>query len=91
MPLEIAMRVLASDLNFPTSLAFDSEGVPYVAESGLPLDGAPRGGRVLRLPSDGPRECLVRDLRAPVTGLVFLSLGRRESGSYLAAVSERRA
>lgn len=71
MPLEIAMRVVAGDLNFPTSLAFDSEGVPYVAESGLPLDGAPRGGRVLRLLSDGPRECLVRDLRAPVTGLVY--------------------
>jgi len=71
MPLEITMRVVAGDLNFPTSLAFDSAGVPYVAESGLPLDGAPRGGRVLRLRSDGPRECLVHDLRAPVTGLVY--------------------
>ena len=71
MPLEIAMRVVAGDLNFPTSLAFDAEGVPYVAESGLPLDGAPRGGRVFRLLSDGQRECLARDLRAPVTGLVY--------------------
>lgn len=71
MPLEIAMRVVASDLNFPTSLAFDAEGVPYIAESGLPLDGAPRGGRVLRLLCDGQRECLVQGLRVPVTGLVY--------------------
>jgi hypothetical protein len=30
MPLEIAMRVVACDLNFSTSLSFDSEGVPCV-------------------------------------------------------------
>jgi glucose/arabinose dehydrogenase len=71
MPLEITMRVVADDLDFPTSLAFDAQGVPCVAESGLPLDGAPRGGRVLRLRGDGSREYLVRDLRAPVTGLVY--------------------
>lgn len=65
------MRTVADNLNFPTSLAFDPKGVPYVAESGLPLDGAPRGGRVLRLRTDGTRECLVQDLRAPVTGLIY--------------------
>jgi glucose/arabinose dehydrogenase len=71
MPVEIAMRPVADSLNFPTSLAFDPEGVPYVAESGLPLDGAPRGGRVLCLRSDGSRQCLTQGLRAPVTGLVY--------------------
>jgi hypothetical protein len=71
MPFEIAMRVIAGDLNFPTSLAFDGEGVPYIAESGLPLDGAPRNGRVLRLLGNGRQECLVQDLHAPVTGLVY--------------------
>ena len=71
MPLEIAMRVIAGDLNFPTSLAFDGEGVPYIAESGLPLDGAPRNGRVLRLLGNGRQECVVQDLHAPVTGLVY--------------------
>ena len=30
MPLEIVTRVVACFLNFPMSLAFDSEGVPYV-------------------------------------------------------------
>jgi hypothetical protein len=64
------MRTIANHLDFPTSLAFDAEGVPHVAESGLPLDGAPAGGRVWRLPRNGPRECLAEGLRAPVTGLV---------------------
>jgi len=65
------VRILANHLDFPTSLAFDAQGVPHVAESGLPLDGAPAGGRVWRLPDQGPRECLADGLRAPVTGLVY--------------------
>lgn len=65
------MDIVAGQLNFPTSLAFDSEGALYVAESGLPLDGAPRGGRVWHIHADGKRECLAGDLRAPVTGLVY--------------------
>jgi len=65
------LRIVANHLDFPTSLAFDAEGVPHVAESGLPLDGAPAGGRVWRLPANGPRQCLADGLRAPVTGLVY--------------------
>ena len=41
----MAERV-TTGLHFPTSIAFDSQGRPWVAESGLPFDGAPRGGRV---------------------------------------------
>jgi glucose/arabinose dehydrogenase len=65
------MRTIADNLDFPTSIAFDSAGVLHVAESGLPLDGAPAGGRVLRIAEDGQRDCLVDSLRAPVTGLVW--------------------
>lgn len=43
MPLETAMRVLAGDLNSPTSLAFDSDGVPLYRPVGRsrwhPLNG----------------------------------------------------
>ncbi len=45
--------LLAAGLSFPTSVTFDDDGVPYVAESGLPFDGAPPGGRVWRLEPGG--------------------------------------
>ena len=66
-----AIETVATQLDFPTSLAFDSAGVLHVAESGLPLDGASPGGRIWRLPLDGRRECLAEGLRAPVTGLIY--------------------
>lgn len=65
------MQTVASQLDFPTSVAFDCEGVPHVAESGLPLDGAPSGGRVWRVCSEERRDCLAQGLRAPVTGLSY--------------------
>ncbi|HEY6968721.1 MAG TPA: sugar dehydrogenase [Candidatus Angelobacter sp.] len=71
LALTPAMQTVATDFDFPTSLAFDSAGVLHVAESGLPLDGAAPGGRIWRLPPNGRRECLAEGLRAPVTGLVY--------------------
>ena len=56
-------------LHFPTSLAFDDEGVAYVAESGLPFGGAPPGGRVWRLGASGERTLLADGFSAPVNGL----------------------
>jgi glucose/arabinose dehydrogenase len=64
------LRLVGEGLAFPTSLAFDEGGAPCVAESGLPFDGAPYGGRVLRLES-GEWRVLVGDLRPPVNGLCF--------------------
>lgn len=63
--------LVAEGLNFPTSLAFDEEGNPWVAESGLPFAGATPGGRVLRITADGRTEPLLGDLRWPVNGLGF--------------------
>lgn len=68
--MNTSIQTVASQLDFPTSVAFDDAGVPHVAESGLPLDGAPAGGRVWRVYSDERRDCLADGLRAPVTGLV---------------------
>ncbi len=62
---------VASGLSFPTSLTFDDVGVAYVAEAGLPFDGAAPGGRVWRLDPDGERALLVEGLRPPVNGLTF--------------------
>jgi glucose/arabinose dehydrogenase len=60
---------VANGLDFPTSLAFDAEGTPWIALSGLPFAGAPAGGRVLRVGRDGRVECLLGGLRQPVNGL----------------------
>lgn len=73
-------ELLAGGLSWPTSLAFDDQGVPLVAESGLPFGGAEPGGRVLRL-SPGGTQVLAAGLRAPVNGLtchqgaIFVSEG----------------
>jgi len=67
--------IVARGLDFPTSLAFDERGVPWIAESGLPFGGARPGGRILRVVpnkrSDGRTETPLRDLRFPVNGLCF--------------------
>lgn len=64
------MQAFVEHLNFPTSLAIAPDGTLYVAESGLPFDGAPKGGRVLRVEADGTLHELLRDLRQPVNGLL---------------------
>jgi len=63
------MELIASGLNFPTSLSFNAEGHAYVAEAGLGFDGAKPGGRVLRLEPDGSHTLLLDSLRSPVNGL----------------------
>jgi hypothetical protein len=65
------LDLVAEGFSFPTSLTFDDAGVAYVAESGLPFGGAPPGGRVWRLTSDGDRSLLAEELRPLVNGLTF--------------------
>jgi glucose/arabinose dehydrogenase len=64
------MKPENNGLHFPTSLAFDDEGVPWIAESGLPFGGAPPGGRIRRV-TGKTSETLLTDLRFPVNGLCF--------------------
>ncbi len=65
------MKAFVSNLNFPTSLAQSPDGTLYVAESGLPFGGAPKGGRVLQIAQNGSTQCLLADLREPVNGLLW--------------------
>lgn len=71
---------VVDDLSFPTSVTFDAEGNAYVAESGLPFGGAPRGGRVWRIADDGARTPVAEDLPPPVNGLLFHEGGLYVSG-----------
>ena len=63
------LQLVADGFSFPTSVAFDDNGTAYVAESGLPFDGAQPGGRVWRL--GRARELVAEGFRQPVNGLVF--------------------
>ena len=65
------VTVVADGFSFPTSLAFDTDGNAYVAESGLPFGGARRGGRVWTISRTGETSLLADGLGHPVTGLVF--------------------
>ena len=67
----LSISIVAEGLDFPTSLAFDEEGTPWIAESGLPFAGAAPGGRIRRVDRDGRTEPLLGDLRSPVNGLCF--------------------
>src|SRR5438128_1724045 len=66
-----ALELVADGFSFPTSLTFDETGTIYIAESGLPFGGAPRGGRIWRIARDGNRSLLAEGLREPVNGLTF--------------------
>lgn len=63
------LEMVSDGFSFPTSLAVGVDGSFYVAESGLPFGGAPPGGRIWHLTSDGRRTLLVENLRSPVNGL----------------------
>jgi glucose/arabinose dehydrogenase len=77
-PTAARVDLVAAGLNFPTSAAFTDDGELFVAESGLPFGGAPPGGRVLRIRSDGSAQTVLESLRAPVNGLTW-----SEGGFYI--------
>ncbi len=80
MTAPLGPELVAEGLSYPTSLAFDSEGSPWVAEAGLPFGGAPPGGRVWRLTPNGERQLVVENLSPPVNGLFH------HEGSFLVSV-----
>ncbi|HZI33940.1 MAG TPA: sugar dehydrogenase, partial [Candidatus Binatia bacterium] len=65
------MQAVAHNLNFPTSATVDNHATLYIAESGVPFEGAPPGGVVSRVNPDGSLARLRDGLRYPVNGLVY--------------------
>ncbi|BBB61332.1 hypothetical protein UNDKW_3059 [Undibacterium sp. KW1] len=66
-----AMHAYLRHLNFPSSVAVSPAGQVYIAETGLPFDGAAKGGRVLSVNDDGSVQELLNNLSQPVNGLVW--------------------
>ena len=67
----LSLELVEVGLSFPTSIAFDENGVLYVAESGLPFGGNPPGGKVWQVKPGVDRKLIKKDLRAPVNGLTY--------------------
>lgn len=69
---DIHLELVCSGLSFPTSVTFDEEGIPYVAESNL-FNIAYRNGRVVRVQGTTRDDLLVLadNLRTPVNGVSF--------------------
>lgn len=65
------LELVADGFSFPTSLTFNPTGDAFIAEAGLPFGGAPPGGRVWRIESNGSRALLAQGLHPPVNGLTF--------------------
>ncbi|HVW98185.1 MAG TPA: hypothetical protein VHA56_19610 [Mucilaginibacter sp.] len=82
-------QLVAGGFSFPTSLCFDPDGNAYVAESGLPWDGAPGGGKVYQIGQDNTKKLLADNLRHPVNGLCWHEGGLIVSeGGYPGRISK---
>lgn len=67
----LKLELVCGGLSFPTSVAFDSTGDVYVAESGLGFGGAAPHAAVWRLDRQGGRELFADGFRAPINGLSY--------------------
>ena len=71
LPIKIKKELVADQLSFPTSICFDHHGIPYVTTSGLPWDGARKGGEVFKINTDGKIETMANGFGYPVNGICF--------------------
>lgn len=62
---------VAAGLTFPTTIAFDSQGTIYIAESGFAYGTEPGKGRILRLEPDGSLAEYAGGFGGPVTGMAW--------------------
>jgi glucose/arabinose dehydrogenase len=69
--LHLELELVSNRLSFPTSLTFDSDGISYIAESGLSFGDTSLGGSIWKIDPCGNRYLLLEGLRSPVNGLTF--------------------
>jgi len=71
LKLTLEKELVADQLSFPTSICFDDKGVPHIATSGLPWDGAKKGGAVYTVDSEGKLKTIAEGFGYPVNGICF--------------------
>jgi glucose/arabinose dehydrogenase len=68
----LLFELVSDELSFPTSVTFDDDGIPYIAESGI-FNSNHKTGRILKIcgTDKDNNQVLADDLRAPVNGLSY--------------------
>ncbi len=64
-------ELVADQLSFPTGICFDDQGIPFISTSGLPWDGAKKGGTLIKVHSNGDLETIATGFGYPVNGTCF--------------------
>ncbi len=71
MPEGYRIEVVATGLTFPTAVAFDAQGTPYVTESGYSYGEVFSEPRLLRVEKDGRLTEVAKGEHPPWTGITF--------------------
>ena len=67
----IDLELISDSFYFPTELTFDTEGIAYIAESGITFNGRPDSGRIWRIEKHDNRSLVADGFRPPINGLTF--------------------
>lgn len=90
LPEGYRIEAVASRLNFPTAIAFDEEGVPYVIEAGYSYGEVFRKPRLLKIANGKTETVATGEENGPWTGITFhknnfyiAEGGQKEGGKIL--------
>ncbi|WP_141617293.1 sorbosone dehydrogenase family protein [Myxococcus sp. AB036A] len=98
-PLDVAVpegyriEVVATGLTYPTGVAFDGEGTPYVTESGYSYGEDFASGRLLRVEKDGRLTEVAKGEHQPWTGVTwhqgafYVAQGGEQGGGRIVRVT----
>lgn len=71
LPAGYRIEPVATGLTYPTAVAFDERGTPYVTEAGYSYGEDFREPRLLRINADGSQSVVATGGQPPWTGVVF--------------------
>src|SRR5215204_6079598 len=69
VPPGYRVEVVARDLTYPTSIAFDDRGGIYVAEAGYAYGDPIAPAQIVRIGEGGSRAVVASQLQGPITGI----------------------
>jgi glucose/arabinose dehydrogenase len=71
VPPGYRVEIVASELTYPTSVAFDDRGNTYIAEAGYAYGDLVAPARILRIGPNGKKTYVATQLQGPVTDIMW--------------------